>query len=147
MSKSNNGPQRIVCLTDETTETLYLLGEDWRIAGVSGFSSRPKEAREKPRVSTFKSAKIESILALKPDLVIGFSHIQAGIAHDLIQGGVNVLVLNQRSVEEIFAMMLMLSRMVAAESAGVALVERLRRDLARIAGIGPTVPWPSSGLL
>ena len=133
MATSSSGPQRIVCLTDETTETLYLLGEDRRIVGVSGFTTRPKEARQKPRISTFKSAKIESILELRPDLVIGFSYIQAQIAHDLIQAGVNVLVLNQRSVEEIFEMMLTLARIVDAESAGVALVERLRGDLARTA--------------
>lgn len=133
MSKLNGGPERIVCLTDETTETLYLLGEDRRIVGVSGFTTRPKEARQKPRISTFKSAKIESILELQPDLVVGFSHIQANIAHDLIQAGVNVLVSNQRSVEEILEMMLTLARIVAAESAGIALVEQLRGDLARIA--------------
>ncbi len=127
-----NGPRRIICLTDETTETLYLLGEDRRIAGVSGFSSRPKEARQKPRISTFKSAKIESILELKPDLVIGFSHIQAQIAHDLIAAGVNVLVFNQRSIEEILEMILTLARIVAAEDAGKVLVGRLRADLARI---------------
>ncbi len=130
----NNGPQRIVCLTEETTETLYLLGEDARIAGISGFTYRPKEARKtKPMVSAFTSAKIDKILELRPDLVIGFSDLQAMIAHDLIQAGVNVLVFNQRSVEEIFSMMLMLARIVDAERAGAALVERLRGDLARIA--------------
>lgn len=128
-----NGPERIVCLTDETTETLYLLGEDRRIAGVSGFTTRPKEARQKTRISTFKSAKIESILELRPDLVIGFSHVQAGIAQQLISAGMNVLVFNQRSVEEILAMMLTLARIVAAERAGEALVERIRHDLGRVA--------------
>lgn len=133
MPPTINGPQRIVCLTDETTETLYLLGEDRRIVGVSGFTSRPKEARQKPRISTFKSAKIQSILDLQPDLVIGYSYIQAQIAHDLVQAGLNVLVLNHCSVEEILAMILMLARIVDAESAGIALVERLRSGLAQIA--------------
>lgn len=128
-----NGPQRIVCLTDETTEVLYLLGQEWRIAGVSGFTTRPKEARQKPKTSTFKAAKIGSILELQPDLVIGFSHIQAGIAHELIAAGVSVLIFNQRSVEEILAMTLTLARLVGAEQAGQALVEKLQDNLRRIA--------------
>ena len=127
------GPQRIVCLTEETTETLYLLGEERRIVGISGFTSRPPQARrEKPKVSAFTSAKIDKILALKPDLVLGFSDLQAQIAQDLIRAGVNVLVFNQRSVAEILQMILLLSRMVAAETAGIALVERLRDELSRI---------------
>jgi iron complex transport system substrate-binding protein len=131
--RNTNGPQRIVCLTEETTETLYLLGEDHRIVGVSGFTCRPKEARQKPKVSAFTSANIEKILELRPDLVIGFSNLQAAIAQDLIRAGINVLVFNQRSVEEIFEMMLMLARIVAAEGKGIALVERLRGELAQIA--------------
>ncbi len=129
---NNSGPQRIVCLTEETTETLYLLGEDERIVGISGYTCRPKEARRKPKVSAFTSAKIDQILKLQPDLVIGFSNLQAQIAHDLIRGGVNVLVFNQRSVEEILDMILTLARIVAAESRGLALVERLRCDLTQI---------------
>src|SRR5579864_3971800 len=128
-----DGPQRIVCLTGETAETLYLLGEDKRIVGISGFTSRPKEARLKPKVSGFTSVKIDKILELRPDLVIGFSNLQAQMAHDLIQAGVNVLVTNQRSVEEILDCILMLARIVGAESAGVALVEQMRSDLERIA--------------
>ncbi|MGI8989074.1 MAG: ABC transporter substrate-binding protein [Bryobacteraceae bacterium] len=129
-----SGPQRIVCLTEETTETLYLLGEDARIAGISGFTYRPREARRtKPIVSAFTSAKIDKILELRPDLVIGFSDLQAKIAHDLIQAGINVLVFNQRSVEEILSMILMLARIVDAERAGTVLAERLRGDLGRIA--------------
>jgi iron complex transport system substrate-binding protein len=124
------GPRRIVCLTEETTETLYLLGEQDRIVGISGFTCRPPEARrEKPKVSAFTSAKIEKILELQPDLVLGFSDLQAQIAQELIQAGVNVLVFNQRSVEEILEMILMLSQIVSAEQAGSALVERLRCDL------------------
>src|SRR5437763_2912477 len=97
MPGKNSGPQRIVCLTEETTETLYLLGEDQRIVGVSGFTCRPKEARQKPKVSAFTSANIAKILELRPDLVIGFSNLQAQIAQELIQAGVNVLIFNQRS--------------------------------------------------
>ncbi len=126
------GPQRIVCLTEETTETLYLLGEDRRIVGISGYTCRPKEAREKPKVSAFTTAKISKILELQPDLVIGFSNLQAQIAHELIEAGVTVLVFNQRSVDEIFEMMLTLSRMVCAEKAGADLTDRLREDLRRI---------------
>src|SRR5579862_5512209 len=95
------GPQRIVCLTGEIAETLYLLGEDERIVGISGFTSRPKEARLKTKIAGFTSAKIDKILELQPDLVIGFSNLQAQVAHDLIKAGVNVLVTNQRSIEEI----------------------------------------------
>jgi iron complex transport system substrate-binding protein len=127
------GPQRIVCLTEETTETLYLLGEDERIAGISGFTCRPKEARQKPKVSAFTSAKIDKILELRPDLVIGFSDLQAQIAQDLIRAGVNVLVFNQRSVEEILEMILMLARIVGRDDAGTLLLERLRGELAGIA--------------
>src|SRR5215471_19362745 len=113
-STHDAGPQRIVCLTEETTETLYLLGEEHRIVGISGFTYRPLRARrEKPRVSAFTSANIGKILELRPDLVLGFSDLQADIARDLIRNGVNVLIFNQRSVEEIFEMMLMLSRIVA----------------------------------
>src|SRR5580692_11169164 len=119
--KQKSGPQRIVCLTEETTETLYLLGEDHRIVGISGFTCRPKEARLKPKVSAFTSAKIDKILALRPDLVIGFSDLQAAIAQDLIKAGINVIVFNQRSIEEIFETILMLARVVAAETAGLRL--------------------------
>ena len=95
-------PARIVCLTEETTETLYLLGEDHRIVGISGFTVRPSRARrEKPRVSAFTSAKIDRILALGPDLVLGFSDLQADIAAQLIRRGIEVHVFNQRSVADI----------------------------------------------
>lgn len=126
-------PRRIVCLTEETVELLYLLGEHERIVGVSGFACRPKEARQKPRVSAFTSAKIDKILELRPDLVIGFSNLQAEIARDLIRAGVNTLVFNQRSLGEIFQMILTLSRIVGAERAGLALVDRLRVGLEKIA--------------
>src|SRR5271167_4155096 len=101
MSNSvHGGPRRIVCLTEETTETLYLLGEESRIAGISGFTVRPARARrEKPRVSAFTSANIPRILELRPDLVLGFSDLQADIAADLVRHGVNVHIFNQRSVQ------------------------------------------------
>lgn len=125
-------PGRIVCLTEETVETLYLLGEEERIVGVSGFACRPKEAREKPRVSAFITAKIDKILDLRPDLVIGFSNLQAEIARDLIRAGVNTLVFNQRSVEELFRMILCLARIVGAEERGLSLCEKLRAGLGRV---------------
>jgi iron complex transport system substrate-binding protein len=135
------GPQRIVCLTEETTETLYLIGEQNRIVGISGFTCRPAEARrEKPKVSAFTSANIDKVLELRPDLVLGFSNLQAQIAQDLIRAGVNVLVFNQRSVGEILEMILTLSRIVAAEAAGLALVERLEAGLARIAECARAFP-------
>ena len=96
-------PQRIVCLTEETTEWLYLLGQEARIVGISGYTVRPPQARrDKPKVSAFLSAKIDKILALKPDCVLGFSDLQADIASALIRHGVQVTVFNQRSVDEIF---------------------------------------------
>lgn len=108
-------PKRIVCLTEETTETLYLLGEDERIVGISGFTVRPPRARrEKPRVSAFTSAKIDKILALDPDLVLGFSDLQADIAAELIRCGIEVHVFNQRSVDEILGMIVQLGSLVGA---------------------------------
>jgi iron complex transport system substrate-binding protein len=126
-------PRRIVCLTEETTETLYLLGEQERIAGISGFTARPPEARQqKPKVSAFTSARFDQILALKPDLVIGFSDMQAEIARELITRGANVLVFNQRSVEEILDTILAVARLVGAEERGSALVDDLRGGLEAI---------------
>jgi len=99
-------PSRIVCLTEETTEWLYMLGQQDRIVGISGYTVRPPEARkEKPRISAFLSAKIDEILALRPDHVFGFSDLQADIASSLIRHGVPVTIFNQRSIEEIFTML------------------------------------------
>jgi iron complex transport system substrate-binding protein len=126
-------PERIVCLTEESTETLYLLGEERRIVGISGYTVRPPRARrEKPRVSAFLSAKLEKIVSLKPDLVIGFSDLQADIARDLAKAGLNVLIFNQRSVEEILSMILTLSSLVGQSDKGAALVRNLEDGLARI---------------
>ena len=116
-------PRRIVCLTEETTETLYLLGEQDRIAGISGYTVRPAQARkEKPRVSAFTSAKIGAILDLNPDLVLGFSDMQAEIAAELIRRGMNVMVFNQRSVAEILDMIRCLSQLVGNQQRGEKLI-------------------------
>jgi len=113
MAMTDRGPQRIVCLTEETTEWLYLLGQEHRIVGISGYTVRPRRAREeKPKVSAFLSAKIDKILALQPDCVFGFSDLQADIAAALIRAGVQVTVFNQRSVAEIFAMLYQVGAMV-----------------------------------
>src|ERR1700747_1997838 len=120
-ARSSDFPQRIVCLTDETTETLYLLGEEARIVGVSGFTTRPPEARTKPRVSAFRDANIEGILDLKPDLVLTFSDVQAEIARDLILRGVNVLSFNQRTIAGIFDMISLLARLIDKVDEGTAL--------------------------
>src|SRR5205085_5332248 len=123
-------PERTVCLTEETTETLYLLGEERRIVGISGYTVRPPRARrEKPRVSAFLSAKTERILELKPDLVLGFSDLQADIARDLAKAGLNIMIFNQRSVDEILSMILTLSSIVGAGEKGRALVNSLESGL------------------
>jgi len=127
------GPRRIVCLTEETTEWLYLLGEEARIVGISGYTVRPRRAREeKPKVSAFLSAKIDRILALEPDCVFGFSDLQADIASALIRQGVQVTVFNQRSVEQIFSMLLQVAAIVGRADDGLALLERMRARLLAI---------------
>lgn len=119
-------PERIVCLTEETTETLYLLGEEHRIVGISGFTVRPPRARkEKLKVSAFTSAKIDKILGLQPDLVLGFSNLQADIARDLIKAGVTVHVFNHRSVDGILAMIRTLGALVGVEDKARALIDSL----------------------
>jgi iron complex transport system substrate-binding protein len=126
-------PERIVCLTEETTETLYLLGEERRIVGISGYTVRPPRARaEKPRVSAFLSAKTERILELKPDLVLGFSDLQADIARDLAKAGLNIMIFNQRSVQEILSMILTLSSIVGVTQKGLALISELEQGLIQI---------------
>ena len=124
-------PSRIVCLTEETTETLYLLGQGDRVVGVSGYTVRPPEARRKPRVSAFISAKFDRIDALAPDLVLGFSDLQADIAAELIRRGHNVVVFNQRSVDGILQMIRMMGGMVGCADRASALAARLENDLER----------------
>ena len=126
-------PRRIVCLTEETVETLYLLGEQDRIAGVSGYAKRPPEARRKPRVSAFRDANFEAILALKPDLVLTFSDVQAEITRELVRRGATVLNFNQRSIAEIFEMIAALARLVSKQAEGLTLIGDLRRGLDTIA--------------
>lgn len=133
-------PQRIVCLTDETTETLYLLGEQDRIVGISAYANRPAEVRSKPRVSAFKNANFDKILSLKPDLVLTFSDVQAEIARQLVLRGLTVLNFNQRCVAEILDMIRMLARIVDKPAEGAALIENLVRGLTEIAESASTFP-------
>ena len=130
MSTQHLGPQRIVCLTEETTEWLYLLGQEHRIVGISGYTVRPRRARdEKPKVSAFLNARIDKILALQPDCVFGFSDLQADIAAQLIRAGVQVTVFNQRSVEEIFSMLYQVAAMVGCADDGLARIAAMRQRL------------------
>ena len=123
-------PQRIVCLTEETTEWLYLLGQEQRIVGISGYTVRPRRAREeKPKVSAFLSAKIDKILALEPDGVFGFSDLQADIASLLIKAGVQVTVFNQRSVDEIFSVLYQVAAMVGEAEQGLTRLAAMRAEL------------------
>ena len=122
-------PERIVCLTEETTETLYLLGEGHRVVGISGYTLRPPEARSKPKVSSFISARYEKIEALEPDLVLTFSDLQAGIASDLVKRGLPVFAFNQRSVADILQMIRVLAGIVGSEAKGRALADSLERGL------------------
>ena len=124
-------PERIVCLTEETVETLYLLGEERRIVGISGYVVRPPRARrEKPRVSAFTSADIPKILELKPDLVLTFSDLQADIAAALIRSGIDVHAFNQRTLVQIFDMIRTLGALVAAADRAEALVETFTAAIA-----------------
>ena len=130
---ARRGPQRIVCLTEETTEWLYLLGQEARIVGISGYTVRPRRAREeKPKVSAFLSAKIDKILALQPDCVLGFSDLQADIAAALIRAGVQVTVFNQRSVDEIFSMLFQVAAMVDCLEEGSRQIAAMQAGLAAI---------------
>lgn len=130
MQLNQFGPQRIVCLTEETTEWLYLLGQELKIVGISGYTVRPRRAREeKPRVSAFLSAKIDKILALKPDCVFGFSDLQADIANLLIRSGIQVTVFNQRSVDEIFSMLYQVAAMVGEVNQGEIRLKQFRENL------------------
>lgn len=133
-------PRRVVCLTEETTETLYRIGAGDLVVGVSGFTVRPPEARRKPRVSSFLDADFERILALRPDLVVGFSDLQADLARELIRRGVPVLVTNQRSVAEILQTLRAIAAMVGRGEEGAALARELEAQLARVAGQAAELP-------
>ena len=133
-------PCRIVCLTEETTETLYLLGEGHRVVGVSGYTVRPPEARKKPRVSAFISARFEKIEALEPDLILGFSDLQADIAAELIRRGHQVVVFNQRSVGEILQMIRILGGLVGCADRADVLASALERGLDDLRTAAATLP-------
>jgi iron complex transport system substrate-binding protein len=141
MSGPTSFPERIVCLTEETTETLYLLGEERRIVGISGFTVRPPRARrEKPKVSAFTSAKIDRIVALEPDLVLGFSDLQADIAAELIRAGIEVHVFNHRSVAEILRTIAVLGGMIGCEAKAAALVQQLASGIERVRASAAALP-------
>ncbi len=151
MSDSLSGPQRIVCLTEETTEWLYLLGEERRIVGISGYTVRPRRARlEKPRVSAFLDGRIERSGALQPDLVIGFSDMQAVLADKLIRAGLAVLITNQRSLDEILATLRLVAALVGAQERAerwIAQCEARHKAIAAAAATWPRRPrkgpsWP-----
>ena len=135
------GPQRIVCLTEETTEWLYLLGEECRIVGISGYTVRPRRARdEKPRISSFLDGRIDKIVALEPDLVIGFSDMQAALADKLIRAGLNVLITNQRSVAEVLATMRLVANLVDEKERAERWIDECAQRWAAIAAA--TAVWP-----
>ena len=125
----NGYPSRIVCLTEETTETLYLLGQGDRVVGVSGYTVRPPEARQKPKVSAFINAKFDKIEALEPDLVLAFSDLQADLVAELARRGLNVVVFNQRSVAEILQMIRILGGIVGCQREAEELADRLSANL------------------
>src|SRR5947199_5759715 len=125
-------PSRIVCLTEETTETLCLLGEGDRMFGVSGYTVRPPEARQKPKVSAFINARFDKIESLRPDLVLAFSDLQADLSAELVKRGITVVTFNQRSVAEILQMIRMLGGLVGRQTAAEELALSLENGLDRI---------------
>src|SRR5215510_11347113 len=122
-------PSRIVCLTEETTETLYLLGQGDRVVGVSGYTVRPPEARAKPKVSAFINARFEKIQELKPDLVLAFSDLQADLSAELTRRGLTVVTFNQRSIADILQMIRMLGGLVGCQTQAERLSDELQRNL------------------
>ena len=133
-------PQRIVCLTEETTETLYLLGEGDRVVGISGYTVRPPQARQKPKVSSFLHARYEKIEALNPDLILAFSDLQADITNDLVKRGYPVFTFNQRSVAEILQMIRVLAGIVGVAAKGEALARQFENSLDAIRAEAATLP-------
>jgi len=133
-------PTRIVCLTEETTETLYLLGEGDRVVGVSGYTVRPPEARQKPRVSSFINARYDKIEALRPDLVLAFSDLQADLAAELGKRGYAVMLFNQRSVAEILQMIRIVGALVGCADRAHRLADELERGLDAIRAAAAALP-------
>ena len=130
---TNGYAQRIICMTEETTETLYCLGAEDRIVGISGFTVRPPRARkEKPKVSAFTSAKIDKILELSPDLVLGFSDLQADIAAELIRHGIAVHIFNHRSVDGILGMVRTLGGLIGEQQKAAELADELEQGLEQV---------------
>jgi iron complex transport system substrate-binding protein len=140
MTRLARYPSRIVCLTEETTETLYLLGQGDRIVGVSGYTVRPPEARQKPKVSAFINAKFDKIQSLNPDLVLAFSDLQADLAAELVRRGIAVVTFNQRTVAEILQMIRMLGGLIGCQSSAEQLAARLAADLDRMREAGARLP-------
>ena len=136
-----NGPQRIACLTTETVEVLYLLGEEDRIAGISGFTVRPARARkEKPKISGFSSAQIDRILAVNPDLVLAFSDMQADMVRDLIKHGLEVHVFNQRNIAGILEMIRVVGALVDAADKAAALIAKLQSTIDEVKTRAASLP-------
>ena len=134
-------PRRIICLTEETTETLYLLGEGDRVAGISGYTVRPPQARDKPKISSFLNARYEKIEALEPDLILAFSDLQADIVNELVRRGYPVFTFNQRSVAEILQMICVLGAIVGVAEKGEALARDLEAGLESIRRASARWPW------
>ena len=133
-------PERIICLTEETTETLYLLGQGHRVVGVSGYTVRPPEARQKPKVSAFINARFDKIEALRPDLVLAFSDLQADLGSELVRRGIPVFTFNQRTVDEILQMIRMLGGLVGCQPEAEQLADQLERGLDEIRSASATLP-------
>jgi len=133
VTQTRSFPSRIVCLSDEASELLYLLGEQDRIVGVSGFSTRPPEVRTKPKVSTFREANFDAIEKLDPDLIITYSDVQAEITKEAIHRGLPVLNFNQRSVAEIFEFISLIARLVNQQEKGSQLLTSYESELQTIA--------------
>ncbi len=140
LSSAPRYPERVVCLTEETTETLYRIGAGELVVGVSGFTVRPKEARKKPKVSSFLDANFDRILELKPDLVLGFSDLQADLARELAIRGVPVYLFNQRSVAEILQVVRIIGALVGRPREGEELADELRANLERHARSAGQLP-------
>jgi iron complex transport system substrate-binding protein len=133
-------PRRIICLTEETTEALYLLGEGDRVVGISGYTVRPPEARQKPKISSFLHARFDKIEALEPDLILAFSDLQADIATELVKRGFPVFTFNQRSVAEILQMIRVLGGIIGVSDKAEALAARFEHGLAEIRRAASELP-------